>query len=409
MDGTLLPMIDNIDVVTEAAELDVMCALSNTYTKEIKLYQEGKFLDDVNAPIKGKDGESTIKKILMFIPRLIAKIIRMITRLIQQIKRRKMRNDIRKDLERFYETYRRNLKHYDDVENDKKIMSDILNSMGIELDKYYDAPLGYQYMFRITQSTGDTENYNREDRGRIDDGYRLAIFCKGDFPSRNLLTMAYSSKLIHIKNFCAGNNDSNTADQLVGIIDEIIKKDESSLSGNTLDVWQKILFVLTTTFNQFLEVIEKVGMQHLLPWYGTDKFFRLFGHFNASNNAMDPLFEGHNGGTSFLLKYSYLDEDGRMYQKIVDQLDIAKKYVATISTDEFRKKYENYFKKYEADAVTGNYEYIISRMNGSLLKLSNHITKLAEAQTKLQNTIEAIHERLKEKVLKDIKRDILNA
>lgn len=88
-------MIDNIEEESIIAEMNVMDALMNSYMKEAMMldyvssdviqecfYQEGekwdKFKDDANAPITGKQGESVIKKILMFIPRLITAFIRLI-------------------------------------------------------------------------------------------------------------------------------------------------------------------------------------------------------------------------------------------------------------------------------------------------------------------------------------------
>ena len=88
----MLTLIDRIDTVTEAAELDVLTSLANSYLKEAEMIQEG-FRDDVNAQIKGKPSESTLKKILMFIPRLIAKIIRMINVAIHAFSRDKSRNN----------------------------------------------------------------------------------------------------------------------------------------------------------------------------------------------------------------------------------------------------------------------------------------------------------------------------
>ena len=192
MDGTLLPMIDNIDVVTEAAELDVMCALSNAYTKEFKLYQEGKFLDDVNAPIKGKDGESTIKKILMFIPRLIAKIIRMISRLIQHKKRTDMRSLIRNNLKSLAGMQAAEL---DDI----KSFDDFIKAIGIELDKWYDVPGGFRYKYTIA--------YHADTPFSNDPIDALVIVCHG---------MVYDTNKMRMKNMIF-TDDSKGDDELNAI------------------------------------------------------------------------------------------------------------------------------------------------------------------------------------------------
>jgi hypothetical protein len=86
---TLLSLIDNIDTVTEYAEFDVMTSLANVYIKEATLIQGGfkDFIADTDAPITGKDGESLLKKICMFIPRVIAKIVRMIENTIKKLTR----------------------------------------------------------------------------------------------------------------------------------------------------------------------------------------------------------------------------------------------------------------------------------------------------------------------------------
>lgn len=101
----ILTLIDRIDVTTEYAELDVMTSLMNSYMKEAQMIQEG-VLDEVNSPVLGDKSESMLKRILMFIPRVIAKIIRMLVRLVKTFKRRKTIfskefNEIAKDVAHF--------------------------------------------------------------------------------------------------------------------------------------------------------------------------------------------------------------------------------------------------------------------------------------------------------------------
>ena len=80
-------LLDEIDEQQYMAEMAVMDALMNTYMKEASMleycseevvqecfYQEG-LMDDIKVGIKGVDGESVIKKILLFIPRLIASFV----------------------------------------------------------------------------------------------------------------------------------------------------------------------------------------------------------------------------------------------------------------------------------------------------------------------------------------------
>lgn len=96
----ILDAINLVQESVETAEMDVLLSLSEAYSKSIsiienyqgddyssfELFQEG-FKDDLNAPVTGNKGESIIKKILMFIPRLIAKIVRMINAIIFQKER----------------------------------------------------------------------------------------------------------------------------------------------------------------------------------------------------------------------------------------------------------------------------------------------------------------------------------
>ena len=94
----LLSYIDHIDIITESAEFDVMTSLMDVYTKEALIIQEGEtwdkvkkhakdFIEDTKDPVRGKEGESTLKKILMFIPRLIEKLIKMIARALSNLKK----------------------------------------------------------------------------------------------------------------------------------------------------------------------------------------------------------------------------------------------------------------------------------------------------------------------------------
>ena len=95
MGTTIFDLINEIEDQSLIAEMNVMDALMASYAKEAIMceymsedvvdelfYQEGekwdKFKDDVNAPIKGKQGENILKKIVMFIPRAIAALIRFI-------------------------------------------------------------------------------------------------------------------------------------------------------------------------------------------------------------------------------------------------------------------------------------------------------------------------------------------
>lgn len=89
----LVDLIDVIEEQCQQSELEVMIALTDVYVKsaimmemgyieepeDAEVYQEGrtirKIRRELNAPSKGWSDESPIKRILMFLPRLIKKII----------------------------------------------------------------------------------------------------------------------------------------------------------------------------------------------------------------------------------------------------------------------------------------------------------------------------------------------
>lgn len=91
----LLNCLDAIQEQSTMAELNVLTSLVESYAKSVMIlesvddstdlssfdiFQEGKVWNDLNAPLKGQYGESKIKKILMFIPRLIMKFMRIIVK-----------------------------------------------------------------------------------------------------------------------------------------------------------------------------------------------------------------------------------------------------------------------------------------------------------------------------------------
>lgn len=89
----LLNSIDLIQESSDIAEIEVISSLIESYTKasimleqcdditEFGFIQEdalGQFLNDTHDPVKGRPNESKLKRILMFIPRLIEKLLRLI-------------------------------------------------------------------------------------------------------------------------------------------------------------------------------------------------------------------------------------------------------------------------------------------------------------------------------------------
>ena len=102
----ILSAIDNIDDIVQESEMNVLNALYDTYEKSIMLlehyegdalydfdiFQEG-FKDVINEA-KGSKGENIIKKILLFIPRLLRAIGRAIKKLWDNRHSKVLRNKI---------------------------------------------------------------------------------------------------------------------------------------------------------------------------------------------------------------------------------------------------------------------------------------------------------------------------
>lgn len=86
MEKTILELIDNVDQASAFAEYDVTSALLDTYMKSIMISesvqptQEASLGIELNSPITGRYDESKLKKILMFIPRLLATVIRIVVK-----------------------------------------------------------------------------------------------------------------------------------------------------------------------------------------------------------------------------------------------------------------------------------------------------------------------------------------
>lgn len=82
MQNTILSLIDNVDQASAFAEYEVLSSLLDTYTKSmmisesVDITQEASLGIELNSPLTGRYDESKLKKILMFIPRLLASVIR---------------------------------------------------------------------------------------------------------------------------------------------------------------------------------------------------------------------------------------------------------------------------------------------------------------------------------------------
>lgn len=93
MNDDIIAKIELIQETCDTSEFDVMNSLLNNYIKMISVIEQHpdamiteSFKDDLNEPVTGNKNESIIKRILMFIPRLIHKIIETVHRLFLKAK-----------------------------------------------------------------------------------------------------------------------------------------------------------------------------------------------------------------------------------------------------------------------------------------------------------------------------------
>lgn len=99
MQNELLALIDNVQEQAELADISVMKSLCESYTKALVVSEQcndvefltcvmesfesvdgqsklDKFKNDLNGPVTGNKNESIVKRILLFIPRMIMAIVR---------------------------------------------------------------------------------------------------------------------------------------------------------------------------------------------------------------------------------------------------------------------------------------------------------------------------------------------
>ena len=107
INNEILSAIDNIETVTLESEMNVITAMCDAYIKSsvimenytgddyscFDIFQEG-ISDQLNKPVLGEKGENIIKRILLFIPRLLHAIGRRIKKLWDNRKSKQLQNKI---------------------------------------------------------------------------------------------------------------------------------------------------------------------------------------------------------------------------------------------------------------------------------------------------------------------------
>ena len=92
-------LIDELEMIELDSEIEVVHAITESYMKQLNMLeyaseelvqeccyiQESKLMDDIKVGVKGVKGESVVKKILLFIPRLIASLIKLIASILTKL------------------------------------------------------------------------------------------------------------------------------------------------------------------------------------------------------------------------------------------------------------------------------------------------------------------------------------
>ena len=391
----LLSMIDNVDVVTESAELDVMTSLMNVYMKEAQLIQEG-FMDEVNAPIKGKEGESILKKILMFIPRLIAKIIRMITRLIQYKKRADERSSIRTSLEL--------LAYRDDTS--KESVDDFIKATGIELDKWYQAPGGFRYKYTFLPNTTDY-------------GDALMIVCHGMMYDHNKMNNMDSSTVDDELNsiFKKHNVDSEYAKTgLAFYFDDFV----GSMMWDIADSLQECADNMKKTYVERINNNNEINDRNEMSSIVSDlmRVRRAFHVIKNNRNANEfLLYDGRFKVPEKNDRFMNIAEIKKRLQNINNTflifkdekvLDEIRQYCN--NRDKTLDPYRKYYgEKWHERKSYDDFESSVSLFTETLNLFSAEIAFILTTRSKIDATTNAVLAQLKENKKEEIKRDVLNA
>ena len=366
---TLLSLIDNIDAVTEYAEFDVMTSLANVYIKEATLIQEGfkDFIADTDAPITGKDGESLLKKICMFIPRLIAKIIRMLGRILTQFSRKQQRDTDSEYLKKELRSSRfNNYKSAEDFLKTKGIQTGVAYPSGLAFEVTSDPDNANYYIISI--SLIDVRCYESEQSG--------SFFTEPDFEkwvdelSSVASTLASNMTLIHqylespMKSGVnrINTNIKNTYDKMKDIDDHIIHRMSLKLD----EIWRFVnpnggITMRLGAIMDYMKSVRSMGGSHFFIALSARQ-----GGLTRDNAFVNTMDKEHD--------------------------DDMKKQAA--------------LQKKMADS---GLEFDIETLSNTMLNLARHVGMLSVMVEKVRVAADDVKKAMKQDTMKEIKRDVLNA
>jgi len=367
MDGTLLSMIDNIDVVTEAAELDVMQSLLDVYVKESYIIQEGKFLDDLNAPIKGKDGESTMKKILMFIPRLIAKIIRMLGRILTQFSRKQQRDTDSEYLKKELRSSRF---------NNYKSAEDFLKTKGIQTGVAYPSGLA----FEVT-SDPDSVNYYIISINLID------VRCYESEKSGSFFTEPDFEKWVDELSSVASTLASNMT-LIHQYLDMPMKSGVNQINTNIKKTYDKMQDIDNHIHHRMSLKLDEIW-RFVNPNSGITMRLGAIMDYMKSIRSM--------GGSHFYIALSARQGGLTGNDEFVNTMD--KEH-----NDDMKKQAE--LQKKMSDS---GMEFDIETLSNTMLDLASHVGMISVMAEKVRVAADDVKKAMKKDTMKEIKRDVLNA
>jgi len=363
----LLCMIDNIDVITESSELDVMTSLMNVYMKEAQLIQEG-FMDEINAPIKGKEGESILEKIAMFIPRLIAKIIRMIVRIVTQFKRKRLRDTDSKYLEKELRSARF---------NNRKEAEDFLKAKNITPGGVYASDLSFDIA-----SDPDNNNYYIISVSLYD------VYCyQSDKDGTSFFTEPDFEKWI--------DELSRVAYTLLSTITQM----HSYLDMNMKSGVDNINNTIKKTYEKMKEIDGHVGRRMQLQLNEVWRFVNPSGGITDRLNDIKSNMESIRsmGGSHFWLSISAKQGERVAYGKFSE--DLYKNRVKDLAAQQELQKKMNH---------TG-FDFDIETFSNTMLELARHVGMFSTAVDKIADSVDEVKKAMRKDTMKEIKRDVLNA
>jgi len=297
MQESLLQYVDKIQEQTTLSELSVINDLLNAYSKSVvilqeadessdlssfDIFQEGKIFNDLNAPLKGQYGESKIKKILMFIPRLIMKFMRIIVKLISTMLN--LTAGIYDPDILDSELFRESLPiDYDEFDN--FIGTLYINLRYMELDEQPTPAQFLTYFSTMSEKTGDLKN--ALDKYRENKEGFNAIFTARTYPGnekhrlarviqRGKENLKSCMKIAENVTYQANEMQKDAGEFLKKApmeqdvdIDEYLKQKTDSINNDAM--------IVSVNLSQITQIISKI----------TEKYMSVFKHGEADDNRAE--------------------------------------------------------------------------------------------------------------------------